>query len=83
MIHTYITIDKDLIVAQKGAKGPYRRRFIHLDTYMLEELSIIYHGITTKLDYKTAQLVIVTDTGYRLWYIDVDGIARSIFASHT
>jgi hypothetical protein len=48
-----------------------------LDTYLLEELSIIHHGITTKLNYTTAQLVVVTDTGYRLWYIDVDGITQT------
>lgn len=48
-----------------------------MDTYSLAELSIMHNGIAAKLDYKTAQLVIVTDTGYRLWYIDVDGITQS------
>ena len=48
-----------------------------MDTYLLEELSIKHLGITTKLNYTTAQLVVVTDTGYRLWYIDVDGITQT------
>ncbi|MFC5648162.1 hypothetical protein ACFPYJ_03335 [Paenibacillus solisilvae] len=48
-----------------------------MDTYLLAELTVTHNGISVKLDYTQAQLVVVTDTGYRLWYIDIDGITQS------
>ncbi|MBW7474431.1 hypothetical protein K0T92_06710 [Paenibacillus oenotherae] len=47
-----------------------------MDTYQLESLSITYDDQTTRLQYTSAGLVVVTDTGYRLWYIEVDGMTQ-------
>ncbi|MBB3114379.1 hypothetical protein FHS18_006500 [Paenibacillus phyllosphaerae] len=48
-----------------------------METYQVAELSITQHDQTTKLLFTQAQLFIVTDTGYRLWYIDIDGMPQS------
>ncbi|UVI28735.1 hypothetical protein [Paenibacillus spongiae] len=48
-----------------------------MDTYMLAELTIRQFDESTKLIFSGAQLVIVTDTGSRLWYIDIDGMTQT------
>ena len=48
-----------------------------METYMLAELVMKQNGIATKLVFTSAQLVIVTDAGFKLWYIEVDGITQS------
>ncbi|MCQ6559598.1 hypothetical protein [Paenibacillus mendelii] len=48
-----------------------------MDTYLLAELTIRQSEETTKLVFAGAQLVIVTDTGSRLWYIDIDGMTQT------
>ncbi|QHW33327.1 hypothetical protein GZH47_22715 [Paenibacillus rhizovicinus] len=47
-----------------------------METYHVAELSITYEGVTTKLSFRAAQLVVVTDAGYKLWYLEVDGMTQ-------
>ncbi|MBW7456919.1 hypothetical protein K0U00_23055 [Paenibacillus sepulcri] len=44
---------------------------------MLAELTIARNGASTRLVFTSAQLVIVTEAGFRLWYIDLDGITQT------
>ncbi|GGD48798.1 hypothetical protein [Paenibacillus nasutitermitis] len=48
-----------------------------MNTYMLSELTITHKHIATRLAFASAQLVIVTEGGFRLWYIDLDGMTQS------
>ncbi|WP_308635667.1 hypothetical protein [Paenibacillus silvisoli] len=48
-----------------------------METYSIAELSIHYQDVTTKLIYKSAHLVVVADTGYKLWYIELDGMTQA------
>ncbi|MFC4099518.1 hypothetical protein [Paenibacillus xanthanilyticus] len=48
-----------------------------METYQLAELSIMRGEETTKLLFAKAQLYVVTDTGYRLWYIEIDGMSQT------
>ncbi|SFS49428.1 hypothetical protein [Paenibacillus sp. BC26] len=48
-----------------------------METYSLAELSIIYNNVITKLIYRSAHLVVVTDAGYKLWYIEIDGMTQT------
>ncbi|RAP77332.1 hypothetical protein [Paenibacillus montanisoli] len=48
-----------------------------METYSLAELSITYNDVTTKLIYKSGHLVVVADTGYKLWYIELDGMTQT------
>lgn len=47
-----------------------------LETYQLTELSITYGGAATRLSFSSARLVIVSDAGYKLWYVEVDGMTQ-------
>ncbi|MBJ6363912.1 hypothetical protein ACFOQM_22040 [Paenibacillus sp. GCM10012307] len=47
-----------------------------MEQYELIELGIEQNGRKEKLEFASAKLVIVTEMGSRLWYIDVDGIAQ-------
>ncbi|REE85110.1 hypothetical protein A8990_11327 [Paenibacillus taihuensis] len=48
-----------------------------METYHLAELSITYNEITTRLAFTAAQLVVVTETGFKLWYIEIDGMTQT------
>lgn len=48
-----------------------------METYLLAELTINCNGLTTRLTYTSARLIIVTDSGYRLWYIEIDGMTQT------
>ncbi|WP_219838608.1 hypothetical protein [Paenibacillus sp. R14(2021)] len=47
-----------------------------METYQLTELSITHQGISTKLSFTAAQLFVVADSGYKLWYIEIDGMTQ-------
>ncbi|WP_270169548.1 hypothetical protein [Paenibacillus sp. SYP-B4298] len=47
-----------------------------MEQYELIELRIEQHGKSEKLDFSSARLVVVTDMGSRLWYIDANGITQ-------
>ncbi|WP_274649336.1 hypothetical protein [Paenibacillus humicola] len=48
-----------------------------MDSYAIAELEIVYCGAATRLVFAAAKLFVVTEAGYRLWYIDVDGMTQS------
>ena len=45
-----------------------------METFPLTELHLKQHGLELQLRYADAQLAIVSETGSRLWYIDVNGV---------
>ncbi len=45
-----------------------------METFQLTVLHLKQHGLELQLRYADAQLAIVTETGSRLWYIDVNGV---------
>lgn len=47
-----------------------------LETYHLAELSITYEGSPTRLSFGEAKLVVVSDAGYKLWYVEIDGMTQ-------
>lgn len=47
-----------------------------MEQYELIELNIARNGTEEKLEFTSAKLVIVTEMGSRLWYIDADGITQ-------
>ena len=47
-----------------------------MNTYPVAELTINYDGMSTRLMYTAAQLVIVSDAGYKLWYVEIDGMTQ-------
>lgn len=47
-----------------------------METYHVAELSITHGGTTTKLSFRAAQLVVVSDAGYKLWYVEIDGMTQ-------
>ncbi|CAH1211719.1 hypothetical protein PAECIP111893_03463 [Paenibacillus plantiphilus] len=47
-----------------------------MDTYLLEDLTLTYDDQTSKLQFTSAVLVIVTEASYRLWYIEIDGMTQ-------
>ena len=48
-----------------------------MDTYAISALEIVFNDIATKLAFTDAKLVVVTETGFRLWYIDIDGMTQA------
>jgi hypothetical protein len=48
-----------------------------METFQLAELHLKQHGLELQLRYDDAQLAIVTETGSRLWYIDVNGVKET------
>ncbi|WP_232016115.1 hypothetical protein [Paenibacillus baekrokdamisoli] len=74
-----LTIETDRLIVDRELDSVLAKDggTLSLDTYLLEQLSITYNGVTTRLEFVTAQLVVVTDAGFRLWYIDVDGIKQT------
>ncbi|QHT62682.1 hypothetical protein GXP70_23690 [Paenibacillus lycopersici] len=47
-----------------------------METYPVAELTITHGGKTTKLSFGAARLVVVADAGYKLWYVEVDGMTQ-------
>ncbi len=45
-----------------------------METFQLVELHLKQQSLELQLRYDDAQLAIVTETGSRLWYIDVNGV---------
>jgi len=48
-----------------------------MDTYELSELYLGRQGQEIRLSFADARLAVVTETGSRLWYIDVNGVAQT------
>ncbi|NBD26611.1 hypothetical protein GT019_22280 [Paenibacillus sp. T1] len=47
-----------------------------METYPLAALSIEHGDTTTNLSFLSARLVVVSDAGYKLWYVEIDGMAQ-------
>jgi len=45
-----------------------------METFELDAIELDYHGQAIKLNFDDAVLVIVTEYGDRLWYVDINGV---------
>jgi hypothetical protein len=55
---------------------------VQVETYELAALSITHGSQTTALSFSRAKLMIVTDHGTRLWFIDVEGMLDEELLKH-
>lgn len=53
-----------------------------MNTFQLVDLQVVQHGVATKVKFTKGELVVIADSGFVQWYVDLEGVTDQVWLQH-